>query len=113
MSRVGNVLEEANRRIPAPDSFEYPKDMIPRHIYDKVEKNRKEAVRIVKSEMPAATMVFVGITAIHIYFNVVAQPTKIDDQQKKDLQQKTRFEPLDQGFATGNIYKASFRMSIM
>ena len=65
----------------------------------------------IQSEMPKGNFVLVGIDNEFVYFNVAAKPTEITEQEKRDLEEKTRFcliAKRDNRLS----YNAEFKMSL-
>jgi len=86
--------------------------MITAYKFELIPRNIAEAIGIVQIEMPAATFVLTGVDNDYIYFNVVARQADITEEQKRDITEKTRFQPMPTVAGYKGVYKRSFKMFI-
>lgn len=69
--------------------------MITAYQLEKTQKEIVNASKVVYSIAPTAEFHLVGIDNKKIYFNVIARPGQLSDDQKKELSVKTRFVVTD------------------
>lgn len=84
--------------------------MLTAYNYNKALEVIKEVKRILKIEMPRGNFVFVGVDNDYLYFNVVSKLHLTNEQEIKDICQKTRFIPLN--VFQHMIYKGEFKISL-
>lgn len=65
--------------------------MITAYQLEKTQKEIENARKVVAITAPNAEFHLVGIDNKKIYFNIIARPGQLSDDQKKELSVKTRF----------------------
>lgn len=85
--------------------------MISAHVLREGQGEVINAGQVVSVEAPFAEFVWLGQDSEYIYFNVVCKPHLITDEQKVNLQVKTRFYLMNEE-STQWLYKAEFRVAI-
>lgn len=83
--------------------------MITSYEFNKATKEIELTKREVNYQCPKATFVFEGVDNEYVYFNVVAKNNQINDMQKRNLLEKTRFEVIN--VSDTSFYKAELKVS--
>lgn len=85
--------------------------MISARILRLIDAEVREAESVAKYEAAYAHFVFKGADQDNIYFDLVCMADLITDEEIRDLEQKTRFIPVE--VTKTNLFKGSYRVEIL
>jgi hypothetical protein len=85
--------------------------MISARILKLIDQEVKEAQSVARYEAPSCHFIFKGADQDNIYFDLVCQMDSISAEEIRDLEQKTRFIPIE--IKTSMAFRGSYRVEIL